>query len=174
MPFSIRLFRRFFPVWRLVVLVSLLTPSLALAVTEYQAKVIRVMDCDILEVLHNQRPERVRLWGIDCPEKGEGFGTRAKQAASQLAFGKEVTLQTHGHDKYGRMLAEVLLPDGMNLNQELVKQGWCWWYRKYAPMDTVLEGLERDAREAKKGLWADPKLVPSWAYRGSRRSPAFQ
>jgi len=111
MPFSIRLFRRFFPVWRLVVLVSLLTPSLALAVTEYQAKVIRVMDCDILEVLHNQRPERVRLWGIDCPEKGEGFGTRAKQAASQLAFGKEVTLQTHGHDKYGRMLAEVRRPD---------------------------------------------------------------
>jgi micrococcal nuclease len=170
MPFSIRLFRRFFPIWRLVVLVSLLTPSLALAVTEYQAKVIRVMDCDILEVLHNQRPERVRLWGIDCPEKGEGFGTRAKQAASQLAFGKEVTLQTHGHDKYGRMLAEVLLPDGMNLNQELVKQGWCWWYRKYAPGDTVLEWLEKEAREAKKGLWADPQPVPPWEYRKAKRT----
>ena len=47
----------------------------------------------------------------------------------------------------------------MNLNQELVKQGWCWWYRKYAPGDTVLEGLEKEAREAQKGLWADPQPV---------------
>jgi len=47
-----------------------------------------------------------------------------------------------------------LLPDGMNL-----KQGWCWWDRKYAPGDTVLEGLEREVREAKNGLWADPQPV---------------
>jgi hypothetical protein len=47
----------------------------------------------------------------------------------------------------------------VNLNQELVKQGWCWWYRKYAPGDTVFEGLENDAREVKKGLWVDPHPV---------------
>ena len=58
-----------------------------------------------------------------------------------------------------------LLPNGMNLNHELVKQGWCWWYKKYAPGDTVLEGLEHEAREAKKGLWADPQLVPPWEWR---------
>ena len=50
----------------------------------------------------------------------------------------------------------------MNLNQELVKQGWCWWYRKYAPGDTVLERLEAEAREERKGLWADHKPVPPW------------
>jgi micrococcal nuclease len=77
-------------------------------------------------------------------------------------FGKEVILQTHGRDKAGRTLAVVLLPDGVNLNQELVKQGWCWWYRKYAPGDTVLEGLEQEAREVRKGLWADPRTVPPW------------
>jgi endonuclease YncB( thermonuclease family) len=48
------------------------------------------------------------------------------------------------------------------LNQKFVKQGWCWWYRKYAPGDTVLEGLEKETREAKKGLWADPQPVPPW------------
>jgi micrococcal nuclease len=58
-----------------------------------------------------------------------------------------------------------MLPDGMNLNQELVKQGWCWWYRKYAPGDTVLEGLEAEARETKKGLWVDPAPVPPWEWR---------
>jgi endonuclease YncB( thermonuclease family) len=50
----------------------------------------------------------------------------------------------------------------MNLNQELVKQGWCWWYRKYAPGNKKLETLEEEAREAKKGLWADPLPVQPW------------
>ena len=63
-----------------------------------------------------------------------------------------------------RTLANPLLTDGVNLNQELVNQGWCWWYRKYAPGDTVLEGLEKEAREAKKGLWVDPQPVPPWEW----------
>lgn len=65
-------------------------------------------------------------------------------------------LPRHGYDKYKHTLADVLLPDGMNVNHTLVKVGWCWWYRKYAPGNTVLEGLEKDARERRKGLWADP------------------
>jgi endonuclease YncB( thermonuclease family) len=68
--------------------------------------------------------------------------------------------EKNGHVNYTRTLGEVLLPDGVNLNQELVKQGWCWWYRKYAPLNTELEQLEQLAREAKKGLWADPQPVP--------------
>jgi len=90
--------------------------------------------------------------GIDCPEKGQAYGKRAKQAASELVFDKDVTLSTSGKEKYGRTIGNVILQDGMNLNEELVKQGWCWWYRKHAPGDTVLEGLETEAREAKKGL----------------------
>jgi micrococcal nuclease len=69
--------------------------------------------------------QTVRLSGIDCPEKGQAFGNNAKHAVADLAFGKEVTIQTHGHDKYKRTLGDVILPDGMNLNQELVKQDWC-------------------------------------------------
>jgi endonuclease YncB( thermonuclease family) len=56
---------------------------------------------------------------------------------SELVNGKEVTFQTHGLDKYGRTLGDMLLPDGTNVNHTLVKDGW-WWYRKYAPGDTVL------------------------------------
>ena len=79
--------------------------------------------------------------------------------------GKKSRSRRHGYDKYRRTLADVILPDGMNLNQELVKQGWCWWYRKYAPGDTLLEQLEREAREIRKGLWADPQPVPPWEWR---------
>jgi micrococcal nuclease len=82
-----------------------------------------------------------------------------------MVFGKEVILQTHGRDKSGRILADVLLPDGTHFNRTLVKNGWCWWYRKYAPGDTVLEGLEKDARGARKGLWDDPQPVPPWEWR---------
>lgn len=54
------------------------------------------------------------------------YDTRAKQAASDLAFGMEVTFQTHGKDKYKRTIGDVILQDGTNVNQKLVKQGWCW------------------------------------------------
>ena len=102
-----------------------------------------------MPLLHHQHPERIRLSGIDCPEKGQAYGTRAEQAAAALVYGEEVILQTHGKDRYGRNLGDVFLPDGTNVDQELVKDGWCWWYRKYAPGDTVLEGLEYEAREVR-------------------------
>ena len=154
MPFSL-----------VVLLITILASASQTYATDFTGPVVRVLDGDTLEVLHNQLPERIRLSGIDCPEKGQAYGKKAKQAASALAFGKDVTIQTHGHDKYKRTIGDVILPDGMSLNQELVKQGWCWWYRKYAPGDTVLEGLENEAREAKKGLWADPQPVPPWEWR---------
>ena len=124
-----------------------------------------VLDGDTIEVLSRHHADRIRLSGIDCPEKGQAFGKKAKQAASALVFGKEVTLQTHGHDKYKRTLAYVFLLDGTNVNHALVKDGWCWWYRKYAPGDTVLQRLEMEAREAQRGLWADPQPLPPWEWR---------
>ena len=152
-------------VWAALLHIFLVSAAVA---ADFSGPVVSILDGDTLEVLHNQRPERIRLSGIDCPEKRQAYGQKAKHAASDLAFGKEVTIQTHGKDKYTRTIGDVLLPDGMNLNQELVKQGWCWWYRKYAPGDTVLEGLERDAREARKGLWQDPNPVPPWEWRKRR------
>jgi micrococcal nuclease len=148
----------------LLSLLLLLFPSHSLA-TDFSGPVVGVMDGDTIEVLHNNKAERIRLSGIDCPEKGQAYGKKAKQAASELVFGKEVTLQTHGHDKYGRTIADVVLPDGTNVNHTLVKDGWCWWYRKYAPGDTVLERLEKEAREAKRGLWAEAQPVPPWEWR---------
>ena len=152
---------------QLLVLVSLFLANAAHA--DFTGPVVSVLDGDTLEVLNGHHAERIRLSGIDCPEKGQAYGQKANHAASDLAFGKNITVQTHGHDKYKRTLGDVILPDGMNLNQELVKQGWCWWYRKYAPGDTVLERLETEAREAKKGLWTDPQPVPPWEWRQQRK-----
>jgi micrococcal nuclease len=131
----------------------------------FSGQVVGVLDGDTLEALHNGKAQRIRLYGIDCPEKGQPFGNNAKQATSALVFAQKVTLEVQGKDKYRRILADVLLPDGTNVNHELVKDGWCWWYRKFAPGDTELERLEQDAREAKKGLWADPNPIPPWEWR---------
>ena len=120
------------------------------------------------EAFHSGKHECIRLGGIDFSEKGQAYGNNAKHAASDLAFGKDVTIQTHGHDKYKRTIGDMILPDGTRANHTLVKDGWCWWYRKYAPGDTVLEGLENETREARKGLWADPQPVPSWEWRRQR------
>lgn len=145
----------------LVAALGFADPSLS----DFSGPVISVSDGDTLEVLHNQHPERIRLQGIDCPEKGQAFGNKAKQATAAVVFGKEVTLQTSGKDKYKRTLAEVILPDGTNVNHTLVQEGWCWWYRKYAAGNAELERLEKEARRAKKGLWADPQPVPPWEWR---------
>ena len=64
-----------------------------------------------------------------------------------------------------RTLADVLLLDGINVNHMLVNDGWCWWYRKYAPADAELEKLENEAREDKKGPWAGPQPTPPWEWR---------
>jgi len=108
-------------------------------------------------------PERIRLNGIDCPEKSQAYGERAKQADSELVFGKEVTLQTHGKDEYWRTLADVLLPEGTNANYALVRDGWCWWYRKYAPGSTTLERLEVEAREVRiPGVLRKARVANHW------------
>jgi len=62
----------------------------------------------------------------------------------------------------------VDLPDGTNVNHALAKDGWCWWYRKYAPGNRELERLKKNAREAKKGLWVAPAQVPQWEWRKQR------
>ena len=146
------------------ILLTFLLAHSALA-GEFTGQVVGVLDGDTLEVLNGHHTERIRLSGIDCPEKGQAYGQKAKQTASALVFGKEVTLQTFGKDKYRRTIADVRLPDGSNVNHALVKEGWCWWYRKYAPVNTTLERLEAEARESRMGLWADPHPVPPWEWR---------
>src|SRR5215813_13322778 len=75
---------------------------------------------------------KVRLYGIDTPEKAQAFGTQARQFTSDAAFQQTVTVVVQTTDRYGRLVGEVLLPDGRSLNQELVKAGMAWWYRPYA------------------------------------------
>jgi endonuclease YncB( thermonuclease family) len=81
-------------IFQFFVIPSFLCSLLGSAYANFSGSVVRVLDGDTIEVLHNTRAERIRLNGIDCPEKGQAYGKQAKQAASALVFGKQVTLHT--------------------------------------------------------------------------------
>ena len=149
-------------VWAVLYLAS---PALA---ADFTGRVVGVSDGDTITVLHNGKGERVRLHGIDCPEKRQAFGNRAKQFTSNLVFAKTVTVQAVDRDRYGRTVGVVLLPDGRSLNHELVKAGLAWMYRRYTN-DQSLSDLEEEARVARRGLWADPNPVSPWKWRIMRK-----
>jgi len=135
-------------------------------------RVVGVADGDTITVMYDGRGVRVRIHGIDAPEKGQPFGQRAKQFVSDLVFGKDVTVRPVTKDRYGRTVAEVILDDGRSLGEELVRAGLAWWYKRYSN-DATLGDLENEARIAKRGLWSDPNPTPPWEFRhASKRAPA--
>ncbi|MHC9064020.1 thermonuclease family protein [Nitrospira sp. CMX1] len=136
---------------RQVIFLTLLLFVSETEVFPFTGKVVSVLDGDTIDVLHNGQAERIRLNGIDCPEKKQPFGQKAKQFTSALVFGKEVTVQPKTIDRHKRTVGDVLLADGTNVNQELVKSGMAWWYRRYSNDDT-LGALELEAQQAKRGL----------------------
>jgi endonuclease YncB( thermonuclease family) len=132
---------------------------------QFTGKVVGISDGDTISVLRESKAVKVRLYGIDAPEKAQAFGTKARQFTAALVFQKDVTVIVHATDRYGRIVGEVLLPDGRSLSQELVKAGMAWWYKPYAAKDTTLAQLEAEARAAQRGLWADAHPIPPWAWR---------
>lgn len=135
----------------------------------FGGEVVGVLEGSTIEVVRLGKVERIRLHGLDCPEKGQPYGDDVKEAISALVFAMEVTVEPYGKDKYGRIMADVLLADGTNVNHSLVKEGRCWWSRKSSPDNGELERLEQEAREAKKGLWEDPEPIPPWEFRKTQR-----
>ena len=151
--------------YRLVVAIvcCLVLPGLVSA-AEFTGRVVGVSDGDTISVIHDQRAEKIRLNGIDGPEKRQAFGQRAKEFTSKLAFGKEVTVKGSGRDKYGRTIGDVILPDGLVLNRELLKAGLAWWYEAYSK-DRTLRDMQEEARQAKRWLWVDSSPIPPWEWR---------
>lgn len=139
--------------------------------TVFEGKVIGIKDGDTFEILYDSIPERVRLAEIDCPEKSQAFGKNARQYASDLCFGKTVTVTSTGkRDRYGRVVGTITTQGGLNVNEELVKAGLAWHYKQYSKSKT-LDGIEQQARDKKLGLWADKDPVAPWEWRKARRAP---
>jgi endonuclease YncB( thermonuclease family) len=137
--------------------------------TVFTGKVTGIKDGDTFEVLFDGQPEKVRLAEIDCPEKSQAFGKNAKQYASNLCFGKTVTVISTGkRDRYQRVVGTIVTADSVNVNQELVKAGFAWHYKQYSK-SKELSQMEDKAREAHLGLWADEHPQAPWEWRREKR-----
>lgn len=135
--------------------------------TAIAGQVVAVIDGDTVGVMLNGSEARVRLHGIDAPEKSQPFGDRAKRDLSERVFGQVVQVDTVDRDRYGRVVGRIHL-EGRDVNVEMVRAGLAWWYRQYAPDDAMLADAEREARADRRGLWQDSEPVAPWEWR--RRS----
>lgn len=135
-----------------------------------KGKVVSVADGDTITVLRDKVQIKVRLYGIDAPEKAQDFGTVSRTFTSDLCFGKEVEVEVSDTDRYGRKIGKVNLPDGRSVNNELIAAGLAWWYEAYAKDDETLKQLQDEARMAKRGLWSRPDAVAPWEFRKRKRA----
>jgi micrococcal nuclease len=129
----------------------------------YAAQVIRIADGDTLTVLEGHRQVKIRLANIDAPEKRQAYGNRSRQNLAALCFRKDATYEIQDKDHYGRVVA-VVTCNGVNVNRHQVETGMAWVYRKHN-MDISLLTLEQEAREMRRGLWADSDPSPPWDFR---------
>lgn len=150
-----------------ILLIILTLAYIILPARAITGKVTGVKDGDTIEILKERTSYRIRLAGIDCPEKKQPYGSQAKQFVSELCFGKTVTARILSQDRYGRHIALIILPDGRNLNHELLRHGLAWHYKQYSK-NRHLAALEAEARQRRIGLWSDKNPIPPWEFR--RRS----
>jgi endonuclease YncB( thermonuclease family) len=144
-------------------------PLSSWALDSFSGKVVSVVDGDTINIMHGDTKEKVIFFGIDCPEIGQDFGDQARKFTDDRCYHQVVTIEDHGKDSKGRTIGVVMLADGTNLNQDLVKQGLAWWSDKYAPNDATLKQLHANAKSQKIGLWSAPNPVPPWIFRNGSR-----
>lgn len=152
---------------RLVLLMCLALSARAETLTGF---VVGIADGDTITVLDARRQQhKIRLAGIDAPEKGQPFGDRSKQNLAAMVFNKSVNVEWDKQDRYGRTVGKVMV-NGVDANLEQVKAGQAWWYEQYrreqSPEDQRrYANAEQDARVRRVGLWRDSLPVAPWDFR---------
>ncbi|MBM3415995.1 MAG: hypothetical protein FJY20_06025 [Bacteroidetes bacterium] len=131
-------------------------------------QVVKIVDGDTYDILVERRTYRIRMNGIDAPERGQPYYQKAKDYLGSLCFQKNIKVVKLEMDRHGRTIAESFLEDTINLSYEMVKAGYAWHFRKYSN-DQILADLENEARTKRIGLWADAYAKPPWEIRADRR-----
>lgn len=136
---------------------------------EVEGVAVSIADGDTFTARMATETIKVRLHGIDAPEKGQDFSKRSKDHLGELCRKAPLRIRLLNKDGFGRWVAEVYDKDGRHLNAEMVASGLAWHFKKYS-QDPELERLERVARRAYLGLWSLPNPQAPWEYRATRRS----
>lgn len=131
----------------------------------WEGKVVRVTDGDTIWVETADRATKIRLYGIDAPESKQAYGKEAAAAVEALVLDKMVSVIDMNTDRYGRDVSIVVMDNGLSLQEALLYAGHVWLYTVYCKSEScaIWQVLEQDARENKRGLWANPP--PPWEWR---------
>ena len=162
------------PYIRLSVGSLLLCLSLNTQAEPLTGRVVGIADGDTLTLLAGTNtPYKIRLGGIDAPERGQPFGNVSRRHMAEIAFGKQATADCYKVDRYGRLVCTVYV-DGKDLGLAQIDAGLAWWFRLYANEQPPQERLTYDMAETKAyvdriGLWSDPHPVPPWEWRKTER-----
>jgi endonuclease YncB( thermonuclease family) len=158
---------------------ALIAIGLTFLTTAIQAEtlsghVVAIADGDTLTLLDTTKTQyKIRLAGIDSPEKGQPFGQVCKKSLSDLTYDRVATVESNKLDRYGRIIGKVLV-NGQDVNLEQVRRGCGWHYKKYQNEQILNDRLsynaaEESARASKVGLWIDREPMPPWEWRKTRR-----
>ena len=146
----------------LVVLLAAVPSAFA---QRFPVTVVGVSDGDTFTVINRDKLQlRIRVYGIDAPEKGQAFGNRAKQALSSYIAGREIEIDVQSQEKWGRFVARVYTPEGEDVALLMLRDGMAWHYAHFGGTAAYKEAQEA-ARAEKAGLWADPAPVAPWDFR---------
>ena len=135
---------------------------------EIKGSVTRIIDGDTFFVRSSKSLLRVRLAGIDAPERGQPFASQSHDALKEFLGQKDLLIQKSGVDPKDKKVLVTVEIKGTNVASEMVKEGWAWCVENDSP-DAELTKLEKEAREAKRGLWADESPVAPWTYRAQKK-----
>ena len=136
----------------------LFIPVLLFAIS---GKVVSIHDGDTITILQDKQQIKVRLFGIDAPEKKQDYGQRSKQFLASLIAGQVVEVEPKGKDRYKRTLG-IIYFKGQDINAQMVLNGYAWAYVKYS---RIYADQEKLARENKRGLWQSSNPTTPWEWR---------
>lgn len=154
----------------ILIILAMMIGQVAHATEILKGRVVGVADGDTITVLGESRTRyRIRLGGVDAPEKSQDFGRKSKQSLSDMVYGKQVGVLWDKKDGYGRILGKVIMPWG-DVNLAQIRAGMAWHYKRYASDQPVADRLlyaeeETNAKRLRKGLWADTNPTPPWDWR---------
>lgn len=166
---------RVFTRWSAVGAFVLLLSSCLDVENSSQFEVIAVSDGDTITVLDSKKQQhKIRLAGIDAPEKTQAFGQKSKESLSAMISGHKVDVVLGKTDRYGRNISKVL-SDGVDVNLEQIKAGLAWHYKQYEKDQPTEDRVsyakaETDAAANKLGLWIDPNPTPPWEFRREEKN----
>lgn len=155
---------------KLIALVVGLLATTCISAKELKGYVVDVIDGDTIKIYADDKKiYTIRLYGIDTPERGQHYYNEAKEALQKFILSKDVLVYYTKNGIYGRIIGKIYY-NGKYINQDMIHNGYAWYYEKYAKNNISLKEAQDSAIKLKAGIWSQEKPIPPWKWRKGERN----